>query len=52
MGYISQIAAFYTDSVYFGHFIGDGAKVGHRAKWNSSEIHVESGNDNADAVIR
>ena len=48
---VGQSAASHTDGVNFGYIVGDGAQIGHGAKWNALEIHVESGNDYTNALV-
>ena len=45
------MAAFDTNGMYFGHFIGYGAETGHGAERNASEIHVETCDNDSDSII-
>ena len=49
MGDISKATTSYTNGMDFRHLVSNGTEVGHRTKRNAFEIHVQSGNDNANA---
>ena len=45
-----EIAAMNADGVHFGDIFSDGQQIGHRTKRNTPVIHIESGDDDADAT--
>lgn len=45
VGVCGEIAAMITDCMEFGDIFGNGKESGHWTKGTSSEIHVETGND-------
>lgn len=46
-----QLPALHTDGMNFRNFVGNGTQAGHRAEWKSAEVHIQTGNNNAYAIV-
>ena len=51
MADVGQVSAFHADGVNLGHVVGDGTKCRHGTEGRAAEVHVQSGDDDADAPI-
>lgn len=48
---VGQRAASYADGMHLSHFVGNGAQGGYGAEGHALEVHVESGHDDAYALV-
>lgn len=51
VGERGELAAFHTDGMYFGNFVCNGTQSRHRTEWNTPEVHVQSGNNDAYTIV-
>ena len=49
MGYVSQGSATHTNGMYLCDIISNGAKCRHGTEWDSSEVHIETCDDDSDS---
>ena len=48
---ISQCPASDANGMHFCHFVSDGTQSRYGPKWNSLEVHVQSGDDDSHAPV-
>ena len=51
VGERGELAAFHTDGMYFGNFVCNGTQSRHRAEWNTAEVHIQSGYNDAYTIV-